>query len=267
MTPNGPLHTVIETSQLLAWLSAIFRGPIADQLSVSRAVFQRTGYGILNLSLLDLVPVKGFDARCWHCLFVGAIIARGFPIPLRLSQAQNDLELPLPIMTSLASVLYPVNCNGDLVLQGFSSLLFPTALQSGSVQWHYISNEDRNTQLSTASLSEFDRVKGVSLEGLVPLRMFLGYFRTVIINLGTEQSGYDRIGYSPASADKRRVEITSTSLRTGTRGLSIAGINASVMASLSRGLQVTARIDYYKDILRTTRDMSVVLYDAEKGEE
>ena len=110
-------------------------------------------------------------------------------------------------------------------------------------------------------------MKGVSLEGLVPLRTFLGYCRTVIINLGTEQSGYDRIGYSPASADKRSVEFTSTSLRTGTSGLSIAGINASVMASLSRGLQVTAKIDHYKDILRATREMSVVLHDAEKGEE
>ena len=267
VTPNGPLYTVIETSQQLAWLSAIFRGPIADQLSVSRTVFQRTGPGVFNLSLLDLVLVKGFDARCWHSLFVGAVIPRGFPIPLRLSQAQNDLELPLTIMTSLASVLYPVNYDGGLVLQGFSSLSFPTALQSGSVQWHYILDEDRNTQLSTASVSEFDRVKGVSLEGLVPLKTFLGYCRTVIINLGTEQSGYDRIGYSPASADKWRVEITSTSLRTGTSGLSIAGISASVMASLSRGLQGTARIDHYKEILRTTRDMSVVLYDAEKGEE
>ena len=90
-------------------------------------------------------------------------------------------------------------------------------------------------------------MKGVSLEGLVLLRTFLGYCRTVIINIGTGKSGYDRIGYSPATADKRRVEIISTSLRTGTSGLSIAGINASVMASFSRGLQVTARIDHYKD--------------------
>lgn len=72
---------------------------------------------------------------------------------------------------------------------------------------------------------------------------------------------------TPKHLQTRGVEVTSTSLRTGTSGPSIAGINASVMASLSRGLQVTARIDHYKDILRATRDMSVVLYDAEKGED
>ena len=96
------------------------------------------------------------------------------------------LELPLPIMTSLDSILYHVNYDGGLVPQCFSSLLFPTALQSGSVQWHYISNEDRDTQLSIASVLEFNCVKGVSLEELVPLRTFLWYCKTVIISLGTE---------------------------------------------------------------------------------
>lgn len=60
MTPNESLHTVIETSQQLAWLSAIFRGPIVDQLSVSRAVFQRAGSGVFKFVAIRSGTSQGF---------------------------------------------------------------------------------------------------------------------------------------------------------------------------------------------------------------
>ena len=64
VTPNGPLHTVIETSQQLAWLSAIFPGAdCRPALCVSCGLSKGLALAFLNLSLLDLVSVKGFDAR------------------------------------------------------------------------------------------------------------------------------------------------------------------------------------------------------------
>ncbi|MCJ1455122.1 hypothetical protein MMC28_005476 [Mycoblastus sanguinarius] len=265
----GTRSDIVRTTEQIAWLSAVFRRPLLGQVSSSRLGLRSIASGKLELSLHDLQPLIKNDTEtsCWLGPFVNSVVAQGFSIPIRRLKGNEGIELPFSTMVSLARVIYPVEYDGGIVLQGFSSLLFPSALDFDSVQWHYISNKDSHSQLPTSVVADLPRVKGVDLEHLMRPRTFLGYCKTVNINLGTEQSGYDRIDYSPAADDRRGPELLASSASIGTSGMGVFGANASANITYPKGLLVNIKIDHFEDILRTARDMPVLLYDAKKGEE
>ena len=264
---TGPARLIAETVQHLAWLSAVFRDHQPNELCSSLINTKETVPGVFELSTLDLQRIQDDRAPCWHDLFVNGIVAHGFPIPARLLEGQEGIELPFHVMTSLAGVIYPVEYDGGVVLQGFSSLLSPSILQEDSVQWHYVSSKQSHTYLPTSSVAEFSRVKGVDIEHLTRRRTFLGYCRIIEISLGTAIPDYERLDYSPASNDRRGIELAFRSLSAGTSGMNMINANANATITFPRSMVSTTRIDHYEDILGMCRETPVLLYDAERGEQ
>lgn len=259
---TGPAKLTAETVQLLAWLSAVFRDHQANELCSSIVSTIEKISGHFELSTLELQRIQDDRAPCWHDLFVNGIIARGFPIPARLLEGQEGIELPFHVMTKLAGVIYPVEYDGGVVLQGFSSLLSPSILQEDSVQWHYVSSKQMHKYLPTSTVAEFSRVKGVDIEHLTRRRTFLGYCRIIEICLGTAIPDYEQLDYSPASNDRRGIELAFRSLSAGTSGMSMINANANATITFPRSMISTTRIDHYEDILGMCRETPVLLYDA-----
>jgi hypothetical protein len=83
-------------------------------------------------------PTRG---NCWHNLFRHCAIVSGYPIPPRPSQ-RLGLDIPLDMMAALADADRMTTICGNLVLKGFSTLLFPTHIEDKTMFWHLIYNED-----------------------------------------------------------------------------------------------------------------------------
>ena len=264
---TGSAKLTAETVQQLAWLSAVFREHRANELCSSIVNTTEILPGLFELLTLELQRIQDDRAPCWHDLFVNGIVAYGFPIPARLLEGQEGIELPFHVMTKLAGIIYPVEYDGGVVLQGFSSLLSPSILQEDSVQWHYVASKQSHTYLPTSSVAEFSRVKGVDFEHLTRRRTFLGYCRIIEISLGTAIPDYEQLDYSPASNDRRGIELAFRSLSAGTSGMSMINANANASITFPRSMISTTRIDHYEDILGMCRETPVLLYDAERGEQ
>jgi hypothetical protein len=79
--------------------------------------------------------------HCWHNLFQHCAIVSGYPIPSRPSQ-RPGLEIPFDMMAALACAERITPFNGNLIVKGFSTLLFPTYYEDGCMFWHLVYNED-----------------------------------------------------------------------------------------------------------------------------
>jgi hypothetical protein len=86
--------------------------------------------------------------HCWHKLFRHCAIVSGYPIPSRPSQ-RPGLEVPFDMMAALACAERVTPFCGNLLLKGFSTLLFPTIQEEMCIFWHLIYNED-GTRISFA---------------------------------------------------------------------------------------------------------------------
>jgi len=78
---------------------------------------------------------------CWHKLFRSCAIVSGYPILSRPPQ-RPGLEVPFDMMAALAGAERITRFCGNLVVKGFSTLLYPTCHENGFMSWHLIYNED-----------------------------------------------------------------------------------------------------------------------------
>ena len=133
---RGSLNELKAITQQLAWITASFRIPQPRHTSYSEIIFESVGEMSFDIKPLQLETARLRESACWLPLFENGVIARGFPVPAR--QGQKGIELPFPVMTGLANVMYPVFYEDGLYLRGVSKLLFPTAVSPDlkSVQWH-----------------------------------------------------------------------------------------------------------------------------------
>lgn len=90
-------------------------------------------------------PTRG---RCWHHLFRRCDIVAGYPIPSRPLQ-QPGLEIPLDMMVSLIGADRVTPFDSNLIVKGFSALLFLSDHQDQCLFWHLLYNED-GSQISFA---------------------------------------------------------------------------------------------------------------------
>jgi hypothetical protein len=120
---------------------------------------------------------------CWLPLFRGAETPRDYPIPER--DQEKGLEFPFHLMTSVAGALYPLIHDRGIYLEVHSRLLFPTSsLKSGSVQWHLITSPARRERLPTEFTYHHPWQRLVDTDRLTNARIFLGYCRQVVVDLG-----------------------------------------------------------------------------------
>lgn len=271
---SGSQSTLISIGQQLAWLAAISRAPEHDELTYSHVHLRSLETGDFKITVSGDRPSCKGDDICWHPLFARTVIAYGFPVPPR--SAEMGIEIPFNIMLRLARISYAVTYDDGLVLCGYSTLLFPSAsyppqsesmLQSHSVQWHLVTSTNDHQRISAGvELAQYDHlwVKIKDEKLLQNARTFLGHYRVSCVHLGTENSGFSDISDSSLADDKPNPAISVRSGNIGTSGLGILGANVNVEVVLPRGLVRLCKIDYYNDILRTAKNMPIMLYDANK---
>lgn len=265
---------LVSLAQQLAWLTAISRTPRFEELTYSRVHFRWLGEKFFTITVSEDEKLPKGDQMCWHPLFANTVIAYGFPVPERA--AEMGLEISFDVMLRLARISYAVTYDNGLVLSGFSTLLFPSAhhkpqldveTQAHSVQWHLVMSADDDTRISAGvELARHDHlwVKIKDEELLRSARTFLGHCRVSCVHLGTENSGFRDVSESSLGNDKPNAAISVRSANFGTSGMGIFGASMNVEAVLSRGQTRRNKIDYYNDILWTAKNMSVILYDADK---
>lgn len=264
---SGSRDDIIQVAQQLAWLGATFRIPIEGKLARSEFTIHSTeDPSTFHLKLLPLKEVRTSMSPCWHPLFAGGVLAYCFPI--RSRNGETGIELPFDAMGQLAGILGPVEYKGGLVLKGYSTMIFPTAVPSSSdildqrsTQWHLLYQEDNSLARLTLMAEQEAWIKCPleQLESLVHARTFLGSYKRVEIHLGTENAAYDRITFSDTKDRGRKFEVSGFTI-----GLSLpkfGGPAAAVNFVLPKSLSLPRREDSYEQILLTSSIMPIILYD------
>jgi hypothetical protein len=266
---KGTSELLVQIGQQLVWLASVFSSPIpgriafveGDILSIkspeslttatSSATFEIKPGRVLNLQETTLT--------CWHGLFVNTVIAHEFPIPSR--SCEIGIELPFELMTALAHIRYPADVDKGIILKGFSTLLFPTSSiskQKNTVQWHYIqSPTDDRVPLSEAKKHSWNQSS--DLESLKKARCMLGYYRRAVINLGTEDSGYDQISFSTAGKAKRRFSLAGLGVNIGIP--KFGGPSVSANYTLNKTLMKGISSRDFDQVVRRAKNLSFVVYD------
>jgi hypothetical protein len=72
------------------------------------------------------------NGSCWHKLFRNCEITAGYPIPSRKWE-QPGLDIPLNMMADLIRAERVTQFGLNLVIMGFSSLLYATDYQDGVI--------------------------------------------------------------------------------------------------------------------------------------
>src|SRR5262249_42672933 len=117
--------------------------------------------------LQRLTPPAVHHEQCWNSLFEGFVIAKDFPIPDR-SNSELGLELPLDIMLAFSGATYPLDYLDGFVYKGHSTVLAPVRKSGNSVEWHYISSQDKEEFLDMEDLhTKWPEATNI-LEGVSP---------------------------------------------------------------------------------------------------
>ena len=208
---------VVEFAQQFALLAASLRSSSGRKLCQSEISFVRAGQSRFSLDILDVQQIPETQASCWHALFDGHVLARGFPTTKKADPGEIDslrhlvrsdrqvfqgVEIPYDVMTSLARVWYPVEYRGGIVLKGFSTMLVPTQCKGGSIQWHFMSSEGNKRLPVAAVKGDFCKIQ--NLQVLREKRAFLGFCGTIRILLGTQEADYQSVCDSPFTTTSRR---------------------------------------------------------------
>lgn len=218
-----------------------------------------------RLFLDSLEPLSKNRSSCWHHLFAGSVIARGFPIPSRSRQV--GIEIPYPLMVSLARVQYPVEFKRGVLLKGFSTMLLPTSSTPDSVQWHFVSSHG-NKHLPTASLK--DRLTCTfrieDLNNISKKRAFLGFCRKVKVLFGTRSVDYDRVGHSTYArriGTKLSLDGITAGFTAAAHGIPGRTINANIKLSKNRAMIKDRDKEDFAGILEDLRSRPMILYDVD----
>lgn len=105
------------------------------------------------------------EGQCWHNLFQQCAIVDSYPIPARPSR-QPGLEIPLEMMAMLACAERVTPFGNDLIVKGFSTLLFATGYRDKCMTWHLICNDD-DSRVSFAD----DRIPTRSRDSALSLQL------------------------------------------------------------------------------------------------
>lgn len=268
---SGSLEQIIVVAQQLAWITASFRVPVYGQVSYSEVLISRTGDMVFNLYPTPLEEVRERVSACWLPLFANSIIARGLAVPAR--EGEIGIEIPFPLMTTLANVMYPVFHTDGIYLRGFSNLLFPVEISPDkrSVQWHLTTSTTARSHLPHGTLpGPTDKTKWAKCDDFEQLasapRTFLGCYRQVHVDLGTGvlTESSQNITYSNTDNEKPAAGMTQKSITTGFPGLGIWSAQVNMEFVLPKGLISTVEPGWYHDMLDLAKDTPLIVYDNAK---
>ncbi|KAH7369731.1 hypothetical protein BKA65DRAFT_486888 [Rhexocercosporidium sp. MPI-PUGE-AT-0058] len=274
----GSLDTLKQVGHCLTWLTAAIRISPYDQMSYSDAILTDHTYlapfsadpEIRNSMYFEiygqeLQPLSREEQEmCWNPLFPHSVIADGFPIPKR--ENIPGLEISFDIMTNLSGVSYPVDHSGGIVLQGLSTMLVPTRLESeDSLQWHFMA-KPRGSRMTLKDIDETcsEIYPAQDLSSLQSRRAFLGWSKEANIYLGTKEMNYAGMSFSRAMTPTPRMELSGLSVGLGSSIMGQGGPTAVANFTIGkrrRNEYSQQREEDFEFELRKTKDMPILLYD------
>ena len=269
VTVSGSTNELVEIAQQLSLLAASIRVPISDALCHSETTIRPRGISKssneFRLELSDLQAVSNTGHSCWHPLFAGSVMARGFPTPPRSGEV--GIEIPYSLMTSLSRILYPVQFDGGLLLKGFSTMLVPIKCSQDSIQWHFISGEEKK-RLPTGSVNtrikEWCRMDDSSI--FSQRKAFLGWCKSVKVHLGTRDANYESVDYSTrAKRIGRKMDVSggTMSIASPSHGLPNLTLGANYVLSKNQAMTKNLINESYLGILEAVKEMPMILYDVD----
>ena len=264
---TGTQAHVVEVAQQLVWLTAVFRVPQYGEVTTSDAVLEHMSNKTFNIYLQDLQKIdEDPEVSCWLSLFKNTVLAHWFLTPRR--GQEKGVELSFEVMVTLSNVSYPLALYDGIILKGPFTALIPTTHLSGSIQWHFMSNNIGKGRLGTDVIAkripEFFETHDIDL--LRNARTFLGYCRKVNIHLGTHDANYRNIQKSDADREPSTIRVDrETSAALGTGGMGIFSAMLGTKVTYSKGLQATtASLDLsFRSKLLRSRDELSLLWDTE----
>lgn len=281
---TSSLETLKKAGHCLTWLTAAIRVSPYNEMSYSDVTFKNCTYlapfssdPVFQNSMYfeiyagDLLPLHKEEKKmCWNPLFPHSVIADGFPIPKR--PEMPGLEISFDIMTCLSGVSYPINHNGGLVLQGLTTMLVPTRVDSGnSVQWHFM-HKPKGSRVTLEDVDEDckQRHKSGDLMDLRPLqenRAFLGWTKEAHVYLGTKDMNYSGIKGTQALRPEPKIQLAGFSLGAGSGGMGYGGPTAALnftVGKRQRNEYSRGQDQELESKLVKTKAMPLILYDPEE---
>lgn len=269
---KGNFEEISDIIQQLAWLGLVLRVPEAEKLTYVDWDLTQSGLSRFDLTYSSSAVVQ--HHLCWHPLFTGFVMAKGFPIPLR--HGEIGLELPLDAMISLAATECTLLLDRGYVFHGYNTVLFPVHQSAlGTVQWHAIragenlesGNVDIDTPVEpilTRAVSERRlKVKDIAkFEEICKCRIILGYSRQVHINLGTLGPDYGKL-----QAKDLKLEgdyWRRSGLSWAVNASKIVGAGGGQSYSLNKSTQAKiedSKANSYEGIMEALKVQPVLLYD------
>lgn len=266
----GTERAIITVAQQLAWLTAALHyAPLANGKgpSLSNVSLTGTKAGEFIIEPEGLTDAEGTEESCWHEMVGQSLIANGFPIPPRASQI--GLQLPYESMLKLGRITNCVTANNRMVIYGISSLLYPIKAYQGvtdqpreySIQWHFEDNShshpddsDEPNAAPTWNMLAYDE------ETLPSLTHFVGYYEKAGIHLGQADCAFKDIQRSGLEDASGKLHVRIKSITTGYSTYA----SVAIEFIYPKRTTMSVDIDWYEDVLRTTGDMSALLWDPDQ---
>ncbi|KAH7043958.1 hypothetical protein B0J12DRAFT_628672 [Macrophomina phaseolina] len=258
--------------EVLRWLISIGRIPHQDRLQSSTVEVYKAGNvhsceAVVSPRPMEEVSEEPVDGSCWHKMFKGFILAKGFPVPDR--GLQRGVELPFDLMTLLGLVLYPVSFDTGIVLKGENTVLIPSIHDEDPecVQWHFLEGREGGDLLTWDVIKKHCR-KIAPIKDFKTLqrkRTFVGYFCKAVIQLGTRDSGYGEVDWSGADYDDK-TEIVLGNELVGQVGTSVmnfftAQVSGKLLLHRTAHHRLRGAHESILDKVRNSKDLSMLLYD------
>jgi hypothetical protein len=235
---SGPRNFIIDVTQQLAWLMAVFRNPVYGQLSSSEIHLQRTASKTFKLQALELSAVHGGKLSCWTPLLLNSVLARSFPVPIRPREWGQGVEIPFQMMARLAGIKFSLKHKGGIYLRGASTLLFPTNANTTAVQWHLVVSNPKNPWILDEKLDSQEGHKIQDEHRLLKARTFLGVYKKATVHFGTSNCKLD-VDYSGADDGKPSGGCSLDAVQLGTSGMGIFDGQATFKFIQTKGLSAS----------------------------
>lgn len=181
VTAYGPMTSVVELGEQLAWLGAALRTPPQGHGLACCCPFISFPADDRDLSLYmkgwrPVVKFKiGFrdeiqqdpgrlNGICWHNLFKNPMVVKGYPIPAKV-ETGTGAEIPFNIMAGMARAQRVECFKGMTFVKGFSTLLVPTKRTGDMIFWHLFYNKDgQRISYLDSTITSLGYAKSLDLE-------------------------------------------------------------------------------------------------------
>ena len=190
ITVVGTTSSLVEITEILAWLGAACRASLVDDRVQYCTPLVSSKSGTLpNLRVsyefteIEQASEREQTAACWHQLFRNPTIVKGYPVAARKSN-EKGLEIPLSIMTNLGYAPWAVRFERTMFLKGFSSLFAPMRRIGNSILWHFMANADGRRMSYNQGLSAGPALDSLEWSCLDACRHFVGWAPQVQIFTG-----------------------------------------------------------------------------------